>query len=122
MMPFENNRKRTRMIVRRGREWIAIKFEEMVMAYTENRIVFVIDRDGNKFMSEKNLAELENELDPGLFFRANRQFIINSNYIRGFKSFEKVKLLVEIKTPEIKKEVIISQENAPHFRNWLYNA
>jgi len=57
-----------------------------------------------------------------MFFRANRQYIVNINYVKGFKAYEKVKLLVELTIPELNHCIIISQETAPAFRKWMYEA
>ncbi len=65
-------------------------------------------------MPIKKLSELEAELNTDLFFRANRQYIIGLNFIKGFKPFEKVKLqAVDLTVSDAL--VIISQETAPAF-------
>lgn len=115
-------RKKSRLVVRRGLEFIALKLEDIVLLYTENKLVYILDKDGKKYIGEKTLSEMELELDDSIFFRANRQYIININFIRGFKPFEKVKLLIELSLPELRHEIIVSQENAPHFREWIYEA
>ena len=115
-------RKKSRLIVRKGLEFLALKLEDVALLYTENKLVYVIDKWGKKYIGEKNLAEMEMELDDSLFFRANRQFIININFIKGFKPFEKVKLIIEMNLPEQKHEIVVSQENAPQFRQWMYEA
>jgi DNA-binding LytR/AlgR family response regulator len=65
---------------------------------------------------------LEEELQPDRFFRANRQYIINIDYVKGFKAFDKVKLQVDLLVPDINHSIIISQETAPVFRKWMYDA
>ncbi len=117
-----DNRKRTRLVVKKGIEHITVKLEDIVLFYTENKIVYVIDRAGKKYLIDKPLSELEQELDERMFFRANRQYIINVNAVKGFKAYDKVKLLIELNLPENGHTVIVSQENAPAFRNWIYEA
>ena len=82
----------------------------------------MIDRLGKKYLADKNLGDLEEDLDEGMFFRANRQYIININFIRGFKTYEKVKLQVDLAIPDLNHCIIVSQENAPQFRQWIFNA
>ncbi len=94
----------------------------MALLYTMNKLVYVIDRSGKKYIGDKNLGEMEEQLDENMFFRANRQYIINIEYIKGFKPYEKVKLLVDMSLPELGHPIIISQENAPQFREWMFNA
>lgn len=115
-------KKKTRLIVRKGLEYLALKLDDIVLLYTENKLVYVIDKYGKKYVGEKTLGEMELELDDRVFFRANRQYIININFIKGFKSFEKVKLLVELSLPELQHQIVVSQENAPNFRQWIHEA
>lgn len=122
LMQYIGNHKKRRMLVKKGMENISLRLEDVVLFYTENKIVYVLDRCGKKYLTDKNLAELEEELDETSFFRANRQYIVNINFIRGFKSYEKVKLILELTQTEINHSIIISQEMAPQFREWMHNA
>ncbi len=114
--------KRARLIVKKGIENISLPLEEIVLIYTQDKIVYVIDMLSKKYISDKTLSELEEELDNRIFFRANRQYIVSINYIRSFKSFEKVKLLLGLVIPEINHSIIISQETAPVFKQWMRDA
>lgn len=115
-------KKKTRIIVKRGMENILIRLEDVILFYTENKVVYVIDRFQKKYISDKNLSDLEAELDFNNFFRANRKFIINLDYVKGYKAFEKVKLLIEMNIPDLSHSIVISQETAPLFRRWIREA
>ena len=117
-----SSKKKTRLLVRKGLENISLRLDEIALFYTENKIVYVIDHTGKKYLADKNLTDLEEELDDNIFFRANRQYIVNINFVKGFKAYEKVKLLVDLSLPEINHCIIISQETAPAFRKWMYEA
>ena len=93
--------------------------DEIVLFFTENKIVYVIDKTGRKYLVDKNLADLEIELDNKTFFRVNRQFIVNINYIRSFKAYERVKLQIELTVTDLNYFIIVSQETAPYFRKWI---
>jgi DNA-binding LytR/AlgR family response regulator len=122
LMKFIGGRKKTRLLVKKGTENIALRLEDVILFYTENKVTYVVDRFNKKYLSDKTLTELEEELDTNFFFRANRQYIININYVKGFKPFEKVKVQVDITIPESKHFIIVSQETAPAFRKWMYEA
>lgn len=122
LVKFISDRKKTRLLVKKGMENIALKLEDITLFYTENKVVYVLDRFSKKYISDKTLTELELELDENTFFRANRQYIININYIRGYKAYEKVKLSVDLNIPEINHSITISQETAPAFRKWMFEA
>jgi len=110
--------KKTRIIVKRGNEYQTIMLDDVVYFYTENKIVFLISKDNKKFMVNKNLGELEEELDKHRFFRVNRQCIVNVDYIKKFKPIDRSKLTIELTLPT-QEEIIISQENAGIFKEWI---
>lgn len=122
LMNYFNSRKRTRILVRKGVENITMLLSDIVLFYTENKVVYAIDKNGKKYLVDKNLTDLEKELDTNTFFRANRQYILNINFIKSFKPYERVKLWVELTLCDINHSIIISQETAPLFRKWLLEA
>ena len=127
-MPLQNledfikKREKTRLLVKSGSENISLLLEDIVLLYTMDKIVYVVDRLSKKYLSDKTLTELEEELDGHTFFRANRQYIINIRFIKSFKPCEKVKLLVETSVPDVNHSIVISQETAPKFRKWMQDA
>ena len=121
---FPERKKRTRLVVKKGAENIFLLLDNIVLFYTEKKIVYVIDHAGKKYMADETLAALENELESSTFFRANRQYIININYIRSFRAYEKVKLKVDMNSGELNDQyfIIISEETTPAFKKWIYSA
>ena len=115
-------RRKTRLLVKKGNESIALRLDDVVLIYTQNKLVFVIDRFTTKYICDKSLGELDEQLDSVIFFRANRQYLVNINYIRSFKPYERVKLLVGLTIPQINHSVVISQETAPLFKKWMLDA
>jgi DNA-binding LytR/AlgR family response regulator len=122
LLKYVTGHKKTRLLVRKGLENMILKLDDIVLLYTENKIVYVIDKFGKKYIADKNLTDLEEELDDSAFFRVNRQYILNLNYIKGYKPYEKVKLVVELSVPDLNHVIIVSQETAPDFRRWMYEA
>lgn len=98
---------------------VSLKLEDIVLFYSENKIVYTIDREGKKYVCDHNLSGLEEVLGETGFFRANRQFLINADYIKGYKSFEKVKLMIDLAVAVTDHQIIVSQETAPYFRRWI---
>lgn len=110
---------KTRLLVRKGIENISIRINDIVIIYTENKLVYIVDRDGKKYIADKHLGELEQELDPHTFFRVNRQYIINIGFVKSYKAYEKVKLQIDLTMPDLHHQIIVSQEMAPCFRKWI---
>jgi DNA-binding LytR/AlgR family response regulator len=113
-------KKRTRLIVRKANENIALRVEDIAFFYRDNTIILAVDRDEKKYLCDQSLSTLEEELDGALFFRANRKYLVNINFIRGFRTFERVKLEITLSLPNNQHQIIISQETAPVFRKWIY--
>lgn len=114
-----HNKKKSRIIVRKGLEFQTIRIEDIAYFFTEHKIVFLVDKNNKKFLAENNtLSELEEELDNNLFFRANRKYIVNANYINRFKPVDKSKISVELNVT-VNEEIIVSQENAASFKKWI---
>lgn len=122
LMQDVSTRKRSRILVRKGIENITLPLTDIVLFTTENKVVHAIDRNGRKYMVDKNLSDLEEELDDKSFFRVNRQYILNIGFIKSFKPYERVKLWVDLTVPDMDHSIIVSQETAPLFRRWLLEA
>jgi two-component system LytT family response regulator len=121
LLDFLNNhdKKKSRILVKRGMEFQNVRVEDIVYFFTEHKLVFLVDKDNRKYLAEKNnLSELEEELDRSLFYRANRKFIINANYVKRFKPLDRSKLSVELLLP-LNEEIIVSQENSSSFKKWI---
>jgi two-component system LytT family response regulator len=121
ILDYLNNqdKKKSRILVKRGMEFQTVRVEDIVYFFTEHKLVFLVDKDNRKYLAEKNnLSELEEELDKNLFYRANRKYIINANFVKRFKPLDRSKLSVELQLP-INEEIIISQENSSSFKKWI---
>lgn len=123
LRPLYNSKKRkTRLLVQKGIENILLRMEDIILFYTENKITYVIDRFEKKYLSDYSLTDLEKELDEASFFRANRQYIINVDYVKCFRACDKVKIKVEMNLHVLSHCIIVSQETAPAFRKWINEA
>jgi DNA-binding LytR/AlgR family response regulator len=110
---------KTRLLVRKGIENIPLPIKDIVLIYTENKLVYVLDKDGKKYIADKHLGDLEQELDDTVFFRVNRQYIVNIGFVKSYRTYEKVKLQVDLTMPDLHHQIIISQEMASCFRRWI---
>lgn len=117
-----NGRKKTRIIVKSGTAHIAMRLSEVVMIFTKDKLVYVVSKESKKYTVDKTLTQLEEELDSFVFFRANRQTVVNLNFIKSFKPLQKVKLLLEMEVHGADEPIVISQQVAPDFKKWIEGA
>ncbi len=107
-----------RLIAKKGTNFHVLLTQNISFIYTESKVVFAIDKFGDRFILEQSLSDLEAVLNPVNFFRVNRKFIVHIHAIKSFKSSFKGKIALELEHLS-KAEVSISQENAQQFRKWI---
>lgn len=121
ILKFEE-KKKTRLLVKRGVMHISLLLADIALIYTKDKLVYAIDRDAKKYLVDKTLRELQQELDATIFFRVSRQYIVNVNFIKSFKPYKKVKLLVDLSFNQLAELVIVSPQVVPVFKKWINNA
>jgi DNA-binding LytR/AlgR family response regulator len=108
-----------RIIVRKGTEHFPVIVDDIVLFYTENRITFAFTKTGTKYIADEILSSLETTLSREKFYRANRQNIVNIDFIKSFRTIEKVKISIELAVPVTKEPIVVSQDSAAAFRQWI---
>jgi len=96
------------VFVKDGEKCWFVKLEDVPMFESEGNYVRVYFK-GNKPLILKSLNNLANKLDEDVFFRANRKFIINLNWIEDVENWFNGGLMVKLKTGE---KVEISRRQA----------
>lgn len=87
-------------------------------AFIKEEIIYLLNTEGKKFITEyRSLDEIEELVDPSVFFRANRQVLVHLRAIESFRTDHTSKL--QLKLRSIKEEVAISKEKAGEFRQWF---
>ena len=108
-----------RFIVNIRNQWMPVPVKDIAV-FTKDVLNYIYLFNGDKYLVDvSTLDEVEELVDPGQFYRANRQFIINIDAIQTVKSIENSKLLVKLKTPNDKFEIDMSREKTPVFKKWL---
>ena len=101
-----------------GNKNIPIPVETIAFFYKTGNYTTLKTFQSDTYLLNHSLDELISVLEESLFFRANRQFIINLNACRFFTNEENGKLALHL-FPENEEDVIISQKRAPVFKEWL---
>ena len=114
----QNGGYKKRFLVKRASDYISLKTEDIAYFYATHKLVCLVDGKGQKFILDQSLSEIENQVDPAIFHRVNRKFLVNMSAIKRIKAYPKSKLLLEIEPP-VSEEVIISQENVANFKQWM---
>jgi DNA-binding LytR/AlgR family response regulator len=98
--------------------WIPVDTRD-IACFVRDNLNYLYTFNGDKYILDfSTLEDIEELLDPKMFYRSNRQSIIHINAIQSVKPHENQKLSVFLKAP-LKMELDISREKAPAFKKWF---
>lgn len=88
--------------------------------YTTEKNISIGLKDGNSLPYSKSLDAIFSSLDPGNYYRANKQFIIRRQAVKDITIWFDSRLLITLdrETPE---PIYISKNKAADFKEWLIN-
>lgn len=109
---------KSRFLVKQGEKMLAIRTEDIVCFQSKHGVVHIVTKLGKTYLSDFTLDDLVNQLDPKNFYRANRQFLINADFINTVHKHFKGKLMVEM-DHFTSEQILVSSEKATAFKNWL---
>lgn len=109
---------RQRFLISGASAFFKIDIKDIAYFYTVNRVTFAVTFDGKEHIIDVTMEKLEEQLDPKLFFRANRSQIICLDVIYKFEAFFGGKLNLKLIHP-FKETITISRLKATEFKNWL---
>ena len=86
----------SRLLVRSGAKNLIVDPKELIFATIESGVISLVTSQAEGQSSFRTLEELQNALDPDLFWRTHRSFVVNINRIREvvpwFKSTYQLKM------------------------------
>ncbi|UJF30876.1 LytTR family DNA-binding domain-containing protein [Kaistella sp. 97-N-M2] len=111
----EEKQKLSRILVKIGYNLKIVQTAEVSCFYSESKIVYLQTKERN-YPTDFTLDELQEVLDEKTFFRVNRQFMINSNFIRNIHTSPYYKVEMEFQPEE---EITVSRDRVKDFKEWL---
>lgn len=111
-------RYRERFLISRRDEYITIDNKQVCFIHSQQNITRLYLADGTSASISSTLDQLEKEMNPASFFRANRQYLIQVSHIKKVSNWFNYKLRVEMNGYP-KEEILISREKAAGFKKWL---
>lgn len=109
---------KSRFMVKLGEHIRSITADQISLFYADGRDVYLVTTQNRKFIVDYTLESLEEILDPSLFYRLNRTFIVNINAIRDVLVYSNSRLKITLHQ-EFDKEIIVSREKVSEFKQWF---
>jgi two-component system LytT family response regulator len=118
MLGKESKRYKSTFLVRQRDKLIPIDVADIAYITIDAGIVRAFTFDGKSYIIDEKLEDIEADLDPNQFFRANRQFIVQRKAIDNLTIYFNGKLILNIQ-PEPEDRIIISKAKAPQLKDWM---
>ena len=107
-----------RFAVHAGRSVTLIPLQDIAL-FVKEELIFLINREGNKFITDfRSLDEVEELVDPKLFYRVNRQHLVHLSFIESYRGDDTGKLTLKLRGIRT-NELIASKEKAAEFKKWF---
>ena len=97
---------------------IPLAVEDIACIYSTDRKTEIITTSEATYTYNKPLDTMIKNLDPTVFFRANKQFIINRNQIADITVWFDSRLRLRL-TVETSEDIYIAKNRVSEFKSWL---
>lgn len=114
------NRFKQRFLVNAGNRLKSVLIEDIAYFYSMDKSTFLCTYSGKIYPLDNSLDKLELLLDPEIFFRINRKYIIAMSAIQNMYLYSKSRIKIDLcPDPDGQDEVIVSSNRSSEFRKWL---
>ncbi len=110
--------KRLRFLVHVGDNFKSILISEIAYFYYEDGLTFALTFHGNRYPLDQSLNDIQQQVEDTMFFRINRNFIVNHNSIEKINTWFNSRLKLAL-IPPTQTEIIVSRERIKEFKLWL---
>lgn len=97
---------------------VPLPTNDIAYAYIDTKTVKLVTFDDKTFYMNQTLDDILAQLDPQMFFRANRQFLISRNAVKDVSVWFGNKLAINL-TVETPEKVIVSKARVAEFKAWF---
>lgn len=115
---WDKHHYKQRFLGKSGQRLFYTHTDNIAFFRADNKIVFLTDRQGSRYIVDYTLERLDQLLDPTQFFRVNRQYLISRIAIQHIKPFYNNRLRITLEGASHEDEVILSRDRVQEFKNW----
>jgi len=117
----ENKSYKSTVLIRYRESYIPVPVNQIALFALEDEVLYAYRFDEQKHAVFKTLDEMESSLDPALFYRINRQVLLNRNAIVEIQPYFNRKMVVKV--PLILPEkLVVSRLKVTPFLSWVEQA
>jgi DNA-binding LytR/AlgR family response regulator len=115
-----NKEYKKRFTVKTGEKISIIPVNDIAYCYSKDKSTYAVNRNGTQRLLDYSLDTVQEMLDPKIFFRISRSYIVSINAIENISKYLSTRLKLQI-TPHTDDEVVVSRSRTSDFLEWLDN-
>lgn len=117
---LQNNKKtyKSRFIIKVGQKIKSLKTEEITCFYSMMKATYLQTDEKRNYPIDYTLDQLEDLLDPKIFFRINRKLIIQFDTINEIHTWSGSRLKIVLNC-NYEEDVVVSRDRVKEFKEWL---
>lgn len=105
-----------------GQRLFFINSDTIAFFQADNKIVYLVDRQGNRYVVDATMEQLTEQLDPRQYFRLNRSYIVSIDAIRQVKPYYNSRLKLAVWGNGESEDMVVSRDKVAEFRAWAETA
>lgn len=101
-----------------GDKLIPVSADMILFFHIDDGVVKAVLADGKECLFPQTLDELADSLNPALFFRVNRQYLISRKAVLDIDLWFNGRLSVNLKVP-VTEKILVSKAKVGEFKEWF---
>ena len=111
-------RYKNRFVVKVGEHIKAIPSEEILYFLSQEKMTYAQTREGRRYILDYSLDQVESLVDPAVFFRISRQWIVCFAALEDVIAYSGSRLKLRLRHSD-DNNVLVSRERVADFKVWL---
>ena len=103
----------------KGDKLLPVSVDMILLFYIQDCKVKVVLADGKEYTFPQTLDEITECIDPSLFFRVNRQFLISREAIKDIDLWFNNRLSINLRCKVSDEKVLVSKARVQEFKDWF---
>ena len=106
------------LVPAKGDKLIPVSADMILFFHIDDGVVKAVLADGKECLFPQTLDELADSLNPALFFRVNRQYLISRKAVLDIDIWFNGRLSVNLKVP-VTEKILVSKAKVGEFKEWF---
>lgn len=107
-----------RFVIKVGEHLKSVQVDEIKLIFSQDKATYVLTNSNQKLLVDYSLEQIEDLLDPSLFFRISRKYLVAVSGIADIISFSNSRLKLKVSDFD-SEDLIVARERVGSFKDWL---